>query len=399
MKIHIGLVVQSMHVGGLERCVTRLANGLDRDRFQLSVICLDRTGPAADWIKNPDVSVVELRRKQGNSAALVGQLADRLKQLRIDIVHSHNWGTLLESHLAVRWARRGAARPAGRILHVHAERGTVLGPPSRNSWHKRARALVMRWIVARADATMCNAYSIADKIRDITKLRNHPITVIPNGLDVPYSAEALEQMRCAQRAQLGLGPSDILIGSIGRIVPVKNFALALSSFARVNPGGDSKLHFLLVGDGPGRTELEQLASDLGVASRVHFPGEQGDVWPYYAALDLYLNTSHSEGMSQSILEAMAAGLPVLASDVGDSKRLIRGAEPCGDVVPSPTTDSFSAQLQAILSDREQLRRYAANSQAVYRANYTLEAMLKSFESFYLQLWSSARPMKFDGSVA
>jgi glycosyltransferase involved in cell wall biosynthesis len=257
----------------------------------------------------------------------------------------------------------------------------------------------MRWVVARADATMCNAYAIADKIRAVTKLKDHPITVIPNGLDVPYSPQALAQMRCHQRSQMGLSPSDIVIGSIGRVVPVKNFALALSSFARVSPAFDSRLHFVLVGDGPGRSELEQLASNLGVASKVHFVGEQADVWPYYAAMDLYLNTSVSEGMSQSILESMAVGLPVLASDVGDSQRLICGTLRCGNVVASPTTDTFSAHLQDLLADSQRLRSYAANSRSVYQANYSLDAMLKSFEAFYLKLWSSARHMNFDGSVA
>lgn len=391
MKIHVGCVVQSMQVGGLERCVARLANGLDRDKFRLSVICLDRSGPAAEWIDNPEVTVVELKRKPGNSTAVIWQLADQLTKLGVDIVHSHNWATLVESHLAARWA--------GRLLHVHAERGTVLGPASASVWRKRARALVMRWVVARADATMCNAYSIAEKIRAITKLKDHPIAVIPNGLDVPYSPESLARMRCTQRGRMGLSPSDIVIGSIGRMVPVKNFALALASFARVSPAFDSKLHFVLVGDGGGRCELEQLVNDLGVASRVHFVGEQADVWPFYAAMDLYLNTSLSEGMSQSILEAMAVGLPVLASDVGDSKRLICGKLLCGNVVASPTTETFSDQLRALLADPERLSSCAANSRSVYQANYSLDAMLKSFESFYLQLWSSANPMNVDGSVA
>lgn len=391
MKIHVGCVVQTMQVGGLERCVARLANGLDRDKFRVSVICLDRSGPAADWIKNPDVTVVELNRKRGNSAALIGQLAGQLKKLGVGIVHSHNWATLVESHLAARWA--------GRLLHAHAERGTVLGPATPSAWRRRARALAMRWIVSRADATMCNAYSIAEKIRAITKLKNHPITVIPNGLDMPYSAEAFGRMRNLQRSQLGLSPTDIVVGSIGRVVPVKNFGLALSSFAQVSPALGPKLHFVLVGDGPGRSDLEQMARNLGVASQVHFVGEQADVWPFYAAMDLYLNTSLSEGMSQSILEAMAAGLPVLASDVGDSQRLICGTLPCGTVVTSPTTETFSAQLQALLSDPQRLRSYAANARSEYQANYSLNAMLQSFESFYLKLWSSANPINVDGSVA
>lgn len=391
MRIHVGFVVNNMDIGGMERCITRLANGLDRDKFQLSLICLDRSGPAAEWIGNPEVTIVELRRTTRNDLRTVRQLADQLKKLRIGIVHSHNWATLVETHLAARWA--------GRILHVHAERGTVLGPPAKHAWRGKVRSLIMRWIVARADATMCNAYSIADKIRDVTKLKDHPITVIPNGLDVPYSPQMLAQMRNTQRSRMGLSASDIVIGSIGRVAPVKNFALAVSSFARVSPAFGSKLHFVLVGDGPGRSELEQLASDLGVASQVHLVGEQADVWPFYAAMDLYLNTSRSEGMSQSILEAMAAGLPVLASDVGDSKRLICGTLPCGNVVTSPTTETFSVQLQALLSAPERLGSYAANSRSVYQDHYSLNAMLKGFESFYLKLWSSANRTHIDGSAA
>ena len=382
MKIHIGMVIKSMDVGGIERCITRLANGMDRQRFRVSVICLDHSGPAADWIDNSEVEIVELKHKTGNSLKVVRDLASQIKRLNIGIVQSHNWATLLESHLA--------ARLAGGMIHSHAERGTVLGP-AKGALRQTVRSLIMRWAIGRAHSTMTNAYSVADRVRSTAGLKAHPITVIPNGLAVPYSVFEIEQHRRSLRASLAVDDAEIIVGTVGRLVPVKNLALAIQGFAKARQLISSKTRLVLVGDGPCRGELEQLAARCNVADSVLFVGEQTNVWPYYAAMDVYINTSHSEGMSQSILEAMACGKPVLATDVGDSRRMVCGTSVCGVVLSEASVACFSRSLVELTANRSKLAEYAGNARRVYEEQYSLSAMLQGFESYYSQLWQDYRP--------
>ncbi len=375
--IHVALIVKRMEIGGMERCITRVANGLDPSRFRVSVICLHRGGAAIEWITRKDVSVLELGVATGNNWGLIRRLAKLLREMEVDIAHSHNWATLIESHIA--------ARLAGRKIHAHAERGTVLGPLAANRWRQRSRAWMMRYVVARAAGTMTNAYAVAEKIRMVTGLIEHPVTVIPNGLDIPYDRQTMRQFREQTRLELGIPDSHTIVGTVGRLVAVKNFAMAIGGLAVLK---NDHTHLLLVGEGPEEKGLKSQADLLGVSHRVHFMGRQSNVWPYLAAMDLYTNTSHSEGMSQSLLEAMACGLPILATNVGDSNRLICSTEVCGRIVESNDVVAYANNLEVLTSNKILLSTYARASQNVHTKQYSLQAMIHGFETFYLQLFTS-----------
>ncbi len=388
MKIHVGMVIKKMDVGGIERCITRLANGMNRQRFRISVLCLDHSGPAAGWIDNPEVEIVELKHKTGNNLKVIRDLAAQFKELKIDIVQSHNWATLLETHFAARWA--------GGLIHSHAERGTVLGPTN-GAIRQKIRALIMRWIVSRAHSTMSNAYSVADRVRATTGLLSHPIKVIPNGLAVPYSEPELEHFRRDLRAAWRVDDSAFVVGTVGRFAPVKNLALAVEGFARMLQDRPRKATLVLVGDGPCRAALEEIAARNNISDSVRFVGEQPNVWPYYAAMDVYVNTSHSEGMSQSILEAMACGKAIVATDVGDSKRMVCGSKVCGIILPKPTAEKFSDAIIALMENHLKLADYSANARRVYEECYSLQAMIQGFEMYYSQLAEEHLPNKYEAT--
>ncbi|MBU6388102.1 MAG: glycosyltransferase, partial [Planctomycetes bacterium] len=300
--IHIGFVVLRMDVGGVERSITRLLDGLPTDRFRCTVICLDRSGKAMEWVENQDVQVIELNKKPGWDFRAIRRLGQVIRDQKIDILQSHNWGTLFEGV----WANR-----AKTAFHIHAERGTVLGPPSKSRFKTWLKARLMRHALGRVDVVMSNSYATAEKVRSVTGLRELPITVIPNGLVHPYSEDPLSDpkwdfIRQTTRASLGVGSGDLLVGVVGRLSPVKNFELALRGFALFlksdpvrrlhssdQPSGRASL--VLVGDGPSRKALEDLAAELGIQDSVRFEGEKKDAWPYYAAMDIFMSTSHSEG--------------------------------------------------------------------------------------------------------
>src|SRR5579872_3258324 len=246
--LRVALVVHTFEIGGIERHVARLASRLDRRRFQPLIVCLARSGQAAQWLEADDVPVIELHKRPRNDLRLVFRLARVLRDERVDLVHSHNWGTLVETALARRWA--------GVPVHVHAERGTVLGVVDGRGLKARLRALAMSWAVRRASALVSNAQAVARRAAAAARLPVEQVRVIPNGLDPPQRRDAREREKV--RRQCGI-PQDVpVVGSVGRLVAVKNFSSAIEALSRLS-GGSNSPHLLLVGDGPERAKLEELS--------------------------------------------------------------------------------------------------------------------------------------------
>lgn len=383
--LRLAYVVHSFDVGGLERCVAHLCNGLDRARFRPMVVCLSRNGGAAAWIEREDVPIVEVGKRAGNDLAAVGRLARILREHRIDLVHSHNWGTLIETS----FARRSAPVP----VHVHAERGTLLGDASLRGPRVWLRAKAARWAMNRADCVVTVAESLRQKLLARCGPLAKPIQVIPNGVARPRVTKSDAELR-ELRQSLGIPPEATVLGSVGRLVPVKDFRTAIDAVCELGRTGHN-IHLVLVGDGPEHESLSAHAATRGVRERVHLVGRQHDVGNWLAMMDIYLNVSLSEGMSQSILEAMAAGLPMVVTDVGDSRALLDGQHPCGLVVSSGDPRAFAEAVRSVARSSGRTVAFRASASARHRERYAMETMIDAYESLYCRLTTSC-PSKANG---
>jgi len=377
-RIRVAYVVQSPVIGGLQRCVANLCNHLDRQWFWPMVISLTKSGPAAQWIRRDDVPIIELHKPSGNDLGVVFRLARTLRRHRVDIVHSHNWGTLVETTLARRLARVA--------VHVHAERGTVLGDLEIRGVKRRVRAAAMGWALRRADSVVSNALATARRIEATCGYRAGRVRVIPNGVEEPAAADR-HQTRRRVRRTLGVPADAPVVGSVGRLVPVKAFHLAIEALAQLGAPQQhgAPPHLVLVGDGPEREALRRRAVSLGLDDRVHLVGYRQDVGNWLAAMDVYVNTSLSEGMSQSIVEAMAFGLPLVVTDVGDSAVVVDGRAPCGVVVPPADVEALGRALQILLSDEPRRVALACNARSRYQACYAMPAMVAAYGKMYAEL--------------
>ncbi len=370
--IHVTLVIVRMDTGGTERCLANIANGLSRDRFRVSLLCLDRAGAACDWIEKEDVQVVELHLQRGNRLRAVGLISSALAALETNVVHSHNWGTLLETYFAARRIRE--------LVQVHGERGSLLGTDRCGPVKSRMRFLAMRWACRRINALTTNSRRVASGMCKITGVAEERIHVIPNGLDAPFTQEQLSSFRSSARSELGINGDECLIGSVGRLAPVKNFELLIGALAQVH-GTGVRPHLVLVGDGTQRESLVQLTRKLNLTEHVHFVGEQANVWRFLASMDVYVNSSRSEGMSQSILEAMAAGLPCIATDVGDAAHMLSNTSPCGIVVgPNDIAGLVNGLLALQSVDVRQ--RFSKNALERQRKEYGMTSMISAYERLY-----------------
>jgi len=377
-RMRVAYIVHTFAMGGLERCIARLVNHLDRSRFEPLIVCLNRNGDAAQWLGVEDVPVYELRKRAGNDPRVIGGLKRLLCRERVDLVHSHNWGTLLETTLARRWARVPC--------HVHAEHGLELADLELPGWRRNLRGIVSRWAMRQADIIVCVAQSVRDKMVERTGCDVDRIHLIGNGVDVP-GLDSLGDQPQVLRHQLGVNEDAILLGSIGRLAPVKDFSNAIAATAELVKQ-DSDVHLVLVGDGPLRSELTQQSRRLGIENRVHLVGQQNHVALYLASMDIYINSSLSEGMSLSILEAMAAGRPCVVTDVGGNALLVAGDDPCGMVVPAADPAALAAGIQRLARDSELRQSLGQRARIRHRQTYSTEVMVRRYEQMYLEGISS-----------
>jgi L-malate glycosyltransferase len=372
--IRVAYVIHTFQTGGLERCVARLSSHIDRSRFQPAIICLSTSGNGVGWLEASDVPVFELKKKPGNDFGLVARFSRLLRAEKINLVHSHNWGSLIETTIA---------RLLGSVpIHVHAERGLELSEIHMHRWRRWARDLTGSLALASTDAVVAVSHEIRDRIV-ASGIPPWKVYFIPNGIDpLPVSNTAYERNKI--RLELGLDNSAILACSVCRLTPVKDITTIIDSITSLARVGRN-IHLVLVGDGPERERLRNRSETANIAGRIHFVGEQADVGPWLAASDIYVNASRYEGMSQSILEAMASGLPIVVTDVGESAALVQKSSPCGRIVPCGNTEELAHAISELSVDTELRRQFGQRARQRQIEEYSLKPMILRYENLYTRL--------------
>ena len=296
-------VVLSLHPGGTERLVIELAKRLVSP-VRTMVCCLDSPGAWAGEL--PDsVPLVSLERRPGFRPSLALRLARLARDYRADILHCHQYSPFVYGALA--------ACLVPRLRIVFTEHGRLSPLPA--TLKRRVATKCLGWLPA-------DLHAVCEDLRRSMITDGFPanrIQVIPNGVDPGASPTQLE--RLALRKELGVEPDSFLIGTVARLDPVKDIATLLEGFALLR-SQLSGAKLVVVGDGPEKPMLEALAARLSLASDVQFLGHRDDARRLLGAFDMYVNTSVSEGLSVTILEAMAASLPIVATDVGGNSELL-----------------------------------------------------------------------------
>jgi sugar transferase (PEP-CTERM/EpsH1 system associated) len=361
-------VVLSLDCGGLERIVLDLLRTSRRRGQRAAVVCLERPGALAGRVEELEVQLVCIHKRPGLDWNAAGRAGEVLRRIGPDVVHTHQAGAL--------WYVGGAARRAG-IPVIHTEHGNHLGRTG--SWLARWRRSWLWWLAGRhARKFICVSAEIA---RELTARRIVPqdkVCVLPNGIDTDkFSARA---DAVGVRRSLGIAPQAPVVGTVGRLSEVKRQDLLLQGFARLKQRLP-EARLLLVGDGPMRGPLEQLASELRLRDSVHFAGFQEEPAAYLQAMDVFALSSRSEGLPVSILEAWAAGLPVVSSAVGGVPEIIEQGR-TGLLYPSGDAGSLAGRLGEVLSDQNLARTLAGAGQREVAARYSLDRMVDDYQRHY-----------------
>ena len=362
-------VVYSLQPGGMEHGVVKLVNGLDRHCIS-SAICSTTPGGTLKEKVAPDIPVFELQRRTGNDPRLVLDLYRLFARERPHIVHTHAWGTLVEGLVAARLARIP--------LVIHGEHGT-LQVKRRQRWVQR-----LGW--SAVDEVLSVSSRLAERIERETGFSQQKIRTIRNGVDLSRFGLV---SRMAARTSLGLEADALIAITMGRLVPVKDHETLLRAMARVRAAG-TPVNLLIAGDGPLKDQLTECATALGVRDRVTFLGYRPDAETVLAAADLFVLSSESEGLSNTILEAMASGLPVVATQVGGADELVVDGV-TGRLVPAKSPGELADAMQSILVQPELRRAMAAAGRARAESEFSLEVMLERYRTMYCEV--AARKLK------
>lgn len=364
----VAIHVDGVEFRGAERQALLIATGLAGRGHGVVVSCRAR-GPVRDAFAAAGIPVARLRPRGDADLVSLAGFAGWLRRQRPHAVLLTSWVRLFGASLAARGS--GARRIVQRVGGVQT---VPAGGPS--GWKYR------RGLLRQVDVLVVNSPGLAERFRaQVPALEPSRIRIIPNAVDFVAAAPA------ALRAQLGAAPDDLLLLGAGGLERRKGFDLLIEAFVRVE---DPRIRLLLAGSGPDEAALRALADRLGVGPRVHFLGQRRDLPAVLAAANGFVLSSRGDSMANAMLEAMAAGLPVLATDVPGTEQALAAAEgrpPAGWIVERDDSAALAEGLRALAGalrgDGAEARRRAA--EARWRAAHWFgpAAMVDAYERVLL----------------
>lgn len=376
-------VVFRFDTGGLENGVVNLINHMPAAAYRHMVVALTEVTGFAGRVRRSDVEFVSLHKPPGHGLKIYPALYRLLRERRPAIVHTRNLAALEMQPVA--WAARVPVR-------IHGEHGRDLDDLDGSSrHHQRLRRLyapfVQRWVALSQDLQRYLLGPVGIGPQRVVQLYNG---VDAQKFQPAAAAHALPIEGCPFRA-----PAHWLVGTVGRMSPVKDQLLLAQAFVRalaLEPAFGERARLLLVGEGPLRAQAQAVLDAAGAAHLAWLPGERSDVADVMRGLDVFVLPSKAEGISNTILEAMASGLPVLATAVGGNVELV-AAERTGLLLPSGDADAMARALLALWRDPALARRLGQAGRAEVESRYSLQAMVAAYQALYDQ--SLGRPHHAD----
>ena len=360
--------------GGSERFLRNLVTLLPRDRYDITVVQLDAGRfPEAERHQLADAGPARIIRLPVN--AVYGRGGVRaMRKLRamvldggFDIVQSHHEKSDLFNALLPR-------RPG--CVHISNRRDMGYKKSAKLKW-------LFRRLNSRFDCVIAPSQPILGELANSEALEPGRMLWIPNGVDTQRFRPRPPAARMAMRHALGLEADALVFGCVARMTPEKRHVDLVDAFARVHAVFPNA-RLALMGDGPLRGELEARADRLGVAGAVSMLGMRPDVESILPALDVGMLASSTEGMSNAILEMMACGLPMIATDVGGNPSLVR-AGATGLLVPACLPGKLAEAMQELAGNPALRRRMGESARSRIEREFSLAAMVHAFDHAYRRL--------------
>ena len=361
------LAIESSGPGGAEHTLLHLAIGL-RERGIDPIVATLRPGWLTQRADDADVETWIVPQSPGWSIGWIPRFAQRLARERITLLHGHEFAMSCYAGAAARLVRVPS------LVTLHGRHWVA---------SRRLRAFAYRGPAAAGARITAVSDDLAGFLAGVSGLPRTTVAVIENGIPIAPARDPREvaALRIEMRSRLGLDAHTPLLVAVGNLYPVKDHASLVRALA-----GLEGVHVAIAGRGDEQARLESLASELGVAARLHLLGLRDDVERWLAAADVFVHPSRSEEMPLAILEAMAEGLPIVATRVGGVPDAVIDGE-TGLLVPSGDAERLREAIRTLLGDELRRRSMGRAARARAESRFSVERMVDR----YLHAYADAAP--------
>jgi glycosyltransferase involved in cell wall biosynthesis len=367
--INVLLLIPTLDRSGAEKQFTLLAAGLPRDEFAVEAVALTRGGPYEQALADAGVPVTILHKKYKFDVRALTRLARLIGERKPDILHT--------------WLF--AANSYGRLVAGKRPRPKiVVSERCVDSWKSGWQLWLDKKQIGRTARLVGNSNSVADFYKSVG-YPDEKVAVIPNGIALsdPPATERAQAL-----AEFNIPADARVIGSVGRLAKQKRTHDLVWGFQLLRQIHENA-YMLIVGDGPERRRLEELARHFGCDHLVRFVGHRDDALTLFHLFDVFWLGSDFEGMSNSIMEAMSAGVPVVASDIPPNRELVSDGV-TGNIVAVGDSVGFAQLTDRILADREKARAMGDAARERIRTEFSIQKMIDSYAQVYRDVLREAR---------
>jgi glycosyltransferase involved in cell wall biosynthesis len=357
-------IIPTLDRAGAEKQLCLLARGLPRDEFDVHVCALTRGGPLEADLREADIPLTIIGKRWKLDPQAFWRLKRHIAEVRPDLIHT--W------MFAANTYGFAAARACGM-------KNLVVGQRCVDPWKSRLQLALDRQLARRSRGVVVNS----EGVRDFYVRHGAPadrVRVIPNGAAIPNRPSTTRRQLLAE---LGLPEQARLIGLVGRLWPQKRVKDAIWA-ADLLKVIRSDVHLLIIGDGPQRDRLRRFRDQVAIRGKVHFLGERGDVPHLVPHFDILWSTSAYEGQSNAILEAMACGVPVVATDIPGTRELVV-PDVTGYLIPIGDRAAFAKYSERLLNDAALAGRFSAAARQRVASEFSVEKMVDRHVRLYREL--------------
>jgi glycosyltransferase involved in cell wall biosynthesis len=361
--IKLCYVIGQLNRAGAEQQLYYLVKGLNKEKFCPVVVSLSQGGYWSEEIRKLNVQVIEIPRSKHKEVSRLIRLVRVLKKSRPQMIH-----TFL-------FSANTYGRVAGILARVPFIIASERNLPEIGKDKNVFKLYIDKFLALFTDGIICNSRKAADTLIKKYSFSEKKVFTVHNGIN---GASFIRND--SQREKI----APYVVGTVGRLYSQKNHKLFLDmAKLLLNSYGRGDMKFLIVGDGPLRNELEDYARHLKIDSSVLFAGERTDVPELLQDMDIFVTTSSYEGLSNTIMEAMSAGLPVVATDVGGNGELIVNGE-TGFICPPNDAHVLAGKVESLIKNQQQAQQMGAKGRARIVNEFGIEKMIRETENVYLK---------------
>lgn len=375
--VHVLHCTLFLKMGGLESIIMDMAKKIDQASFKISILCLGSYDETYKSILDKmGVPVYHIKRTGKFDSTFFRKIITLIKNIKADVFHAHS-GCFFNTAIC--------AILSGVKAYVYTEHGLPLydnGLPMNTSFKTRIEDKFAAWVAGRI-------FAVSEEIRKDMAIRfphsMNKVRIITNGVDTDrFKPDETQQLKNAVKQRFEIPEDHKIIGSVGRLVPIKNYESLIKAFAKLTKNNDDKLRLILIGDGVERLRLETIARENNVLPSITFAGVQYDIQHILPAFDVFVLPSRTEGTSISLLEAQACGVPAVVSHVGGNPNIIKHGLN-GFLFKPDDSDAMAQRIKEIIDDKPMahLMGVAARENVINR--FSVQSMIKEYENSYLDL--------------